>query len=187
MTCREKLASICQKHGILLLYLFGSKAEAGARILAGDAIVCTDPLADLDVGVVMDMITRFTTQLRKLGCVPESEFTSDSVRVAACESYLGRSLEAIFDIGRHILAKTGPVELSMEYKSIARGLVQQGIVTKELGEKLVQMAGYRNRLLHMYSEVSEHELYAVISTHLADIDDFVRQIRSYLETSADDG
>ncbi|WP_236608264.1 DUF86 domain-containing protein [Dictyoglomus thermophilum] len=35
----------------------------------------------------------------------------------------------------------------MEYKSIAKGLVEVGVADKDLGEKLVQMVGYRNRLV----------------------------------------
>jgi len=32
----------------------------------------------------------------------------------------------------------------------AKGLFELGIVDKDLEEKLIQMAGYRNRLVHMY-------------------------------------
>jgi hypothetical protein len=41
--------------------------------------------------------------------------------VAAAESYLRRSLEALFDIGRHILVKSFAFPAT-EYKEIARGL-----------------------------------------------------------------
>ncbi|MCX7942472.1 MAG: DUF86 domain-containing protein [Dictyoglomaceae bacterium] len=56
---------------------------------------------------------------------------SDKKLTAACESLLRRTLEAIFDIGRHILAKSGYVDM--------------GIVDSEIGNKLKEMAGYRKR------------------------------------------
>jgi len=48
----------------------------------------------------------------------------NKINTAAGESFLRRILEAIFDIGRHILAKRGHLDLSSEYKSIVKGLVK---------------------------------------------------------------
>jgi len=50
----DKLAQICQGHGLGLVYLFGSMASQGARLLEGigGQPAPDDPLADLDVGVV---------------------------------------------------------------------------------------------------------------------------------------
>ena len=98
----------------------------------------------------------------------------------AAESFLRRSLEAIFDIGRHILAKTGHIDLATEYKSIAKGLVTKGIVDDGLGHKLLQMAGYRNRMVHLYSVITNEELYEIINNDLNDIYDFVKSIKKYL-------
>jgi len=50
----SQLAKICYKHGVVLVYLFGSQAREGARILAGDEVVIKDPMADLDVGIVTE-------------------------------------------------------------------------------------------------------------------------------------
>lgn len=67
------------------------------------------------------LIKEYINRLKRLAHIPEQEFIgSDSC--AAAESYLRRTLEAMFDIGRHIVAKGGLVELAQEYKSIAKGL-----------------------------------------------------------------
>jgi len=95
------------------------------------------------------LIASYIKVLEDLARKPKESFLHDKTTTGAAESYLRRSLEAIFDIGRHILAKSGFLELATEYKSIARGLKQKGIVDKRLGNKLVQMAGYRNRLVHL--------------------------------------
>ncbi len=83
-------------------------------------------------------------------------------------------------MGHHILAKSGHVELAGEYKSIARGLERIGAVDAQLGERLVQMAGYRNRMVHLYDEVADEELYAILTENLADVREFIRQIREFL-------
>ncbi|MDP3487693.1 MAG: DUF86 domain-containing protein [Bacillota bacterium] len=126
-------------------------------------------------------IISYCTELKKLSVLPFSEFV-DAKNAAASESFLRRSLEAVFDVGRHILSKTGGVELAREYRSIAKGLVIRGIVSEELGETLSKMAGYRNRLVHLYHEVQSEELHFVLNNHLDDIYDFVRQISRYLGT-----
>ena len=42
------------------------------------------------------------------------------------------------------------------------------------------MAGYRNRLVHLYHLVSDRELLDIVSENLADLTDFVVQVDDYL-------
>ncbi|MEW6082558.1 MAG: nucleotidyltransferase domain-containing protein [Bacillota bacterium] len=48
------LGRVCRKHGVALVYLFGSQALEGSRLLAGEEVYLNDPMADLDMGVVME-------------------------------------------------------------------------------------------------------------------------------------
>lgn len=48
----DRLEKICTKHDIALVYLFGSQAENGVKVLTGTDIAVDDPLTDLDVGIV---------------------------------------------------------------------------------------------------------------------------------------
>jgi uncharacterized protein YutE (UPF0331/DUF86 family) len=127
------------------------------------------------------MINSLLKKLYKLSDLDEETFLSEDIYHAACESYLRRALEAIFDIGRHILAKSGYTDLSYEYNSIAKGLFELGILDKDLEEKLIQMAGYRNRLVHMYHLVSNQELYKIIKSDLKDIEKFITSIKEYMD------
>ncbi len=105
---------------------------------------------------------------------------TEPLLLQGAESYLRRSLEAIFDTGRHILAKTGGMELSAEYKSIARGLGEREVVSASLSETLVDMAGYRNRLVYLYYQIGDEELYDIIQNHIPDIREFVKQVYRYI-------
>lgn len=130
----------------------------------------------------LTLIKSYLKELKELSKIKKDTFISQKIYSAATESYLRRILESIFDIGRHILAKKGYTELSTEYKSIAKGLIKIGAVNKEMEEKLVQMAGYRNRLVHMYNLVSEEELYQIIQSDLKDIESFIKSIKSFLSS-----
>jgi predicted nucleotidyltransferase len=50
MTKREALEELCRDSGILAVYLFGSRADDGLRILAGESLAAGG--SDLDVGIV---------------------------------------------------------------------------------------------------------------------------------------
>ena len=66
------------------------------------------------------------TELKSLHVENYSTFHSDSKHFAAAESYLRRALEALFGLGRHILAK-GFGEGVPEYKHIAHELLRAGV------------------------------------------------------------
>jgi uncharacterized protein YutE (UPF0331/DUF86 family) len=127
------------------------------------------------------LIASFLNELRQLAAIKKQDFVSVKVNSAAAESFLRRALEAVFDIGRHILAKSGKIELAAEYKSIARGLTDLGIVDERLGQKLTQMAGYRNRFVHLYNLIGDEELYEIINSDLKDIEAFVSAVKKYLQ------
>lgn len=95
------------------------------------------------------------------------------------ESYLRRSLEAVFDIGRHILAKTYGFK-DIEYKVIAKELGERGIISKELAEVLYTMAGYRNRMVHFYREITPDELHFITINNLKDFEVFAKEIVTFL-------
>jgi uncharacterized protein YutE (UPF0331/DUF86 family) len=99
--------------------------------------------------------------------------------VAAAESYLRRALEALLDLGRHILAKGYGMGVT-EYKEVAVQLGQQGVLPVEDAALLNRMAGYRNRLVHFYHEVMPGELYEICATRLADLQHLADSFRDWL-------
>ncbi|MFZ5648494.1 MAG: type VII toxin-antitoxin system HepT family RNase toxin [Bacillota bacterium] len=137
------------------------------------------PVDKLLVKQRLALISRYVGELEELAKLPKADFL-DIRTAASAESFLRRSLEAVFDIGRHILAKSGGANMALEYKGIAQGLADKGIVSGRLKQQLMKMAGYRNRLVHLYHQVSEEELYEIIRNDLKDLKLFVEQVMEYL-------
>ncbi len=79
-----------------------------------------------------------------------------------------------------IIAKKGGAELATEYKSIARGLGEKKIISEALQNKLVEMAGYRNRLVHLYHMMNDEELYEILQKDLRDLAFFVAEINNFI-------
>jgi uncharacterized protein YutE (UPF0331/DUF86 family) len=106
--------------------------------------------------------------LHDLHLEEKAAFLADRHRIAAAESYLRRSLEALFDIGRHILAKKFAYPAT-EYKEIAKGLLEKKVLETEETELMREMAGYRNRMVHFYHEITPEELHEICLYHLNEI------------------
>ena len=104
-----------------------------------------------------------------------AEFLRSRHNVAAAESYLRRSLEALFDIGRHILARKYGLPV-VEYKEIAKRLFEKSVLSADEAEWMRKMAGYRNRMVHFYHEVSAEELHEICLNRLGEIRTLLRRM-----------
>ena len=83
--------------------------------------------------VVAERIAWIRSMVKEIRALPLDSFeafSSDPRNVVAAESYLRRGLEAILDLGRHMMAK-GFGEPVIEYKEIARALERAEVVDAE--------------------------------------------------------
>ncbi len=120
-------------------------------------------------------------ELKTLARQPLSDFSAgDGWKLA--QFHLHRALEGVFNIGTHILSRI-PGAQATQYKEIALKLGETGIVPKEFAQtKLVEMAKYRNRLVHFYAQVSSEELHRPVNTDLGDFDVFLSSVKKVLNT-----
>jgi uncharacterized protein YutE (UPF0331/DUF86 family) len=103
----------------------------------------------------------------------------DHFRIAFYD--LHRSLEAVMDIGSHILSRI-PGARPSSYKDIPRLLGKNKVIPREFaGDQLGKMAGYRNRRVHFYGEITEKEIYNIIQQELSDFDSFITFIERVLK------
>lgn len=69
---RPALDEACRRHGVLILYLFGSRADDGRRLLSDERIEAQG--SDLDVGVVFERPPGTADQLAGLQVALEDVF-----------------------------------------------------------------------------------------------------------------
>jgi uncharacterized protein YutE (UPF0331/DUF86 family) len=112
------------------------------------------------------------------------DFSANRRDVWAAESCLRRALEAIFDLGRHILAK-GFGQGVTEYKQIASELETAGVLSHSRARLLSTLAGYRNRLVHFYHEVTSEELYETCQNNLEDLLKIKNAFRKWVNENPD--
>ncbi|MFQ5739270.1 MAG: DUF86 domain-containing protein [Acidobacteriota bacterium] len=107
-----------------------------------------------------------------------SHFQSDRRNLAAADSYLRRALEALLDLGRHVAAR-GYGRPVTEYRRVGPALVEAEVLDEAEGLMLRKMAGYRNRLVHFYQEISDWELFEICIENLNDIEKVLTAILTW--------
>lgn len=118
--------------------------------------------------------------LERFKGIPFTEFHSnpDHFRIAFYD--LHRSLEAIMDIGSHILSRI-PGARPSSYRDIPRLLEKYKVIPPDFAQsQLAKMAGYRNRMVHFYGEITEQEIYNIIQQELEDFYTFSGFIEAVL-------
>ncbi len=127
-------------------------------------------------------IRRMVDDLRTLPLDNVEAFHAEKHSFAAAESYLRRALEALMDLGRHILAK-GFGYPATEYKEVARALSEKGVLGVEAAQLMTRMAGYRNRMVHFYHEIQPDELYEICHSHLDDLEKVLGELLLWVKQS----
>ena len=125
------------------------------------------------------LIDELLSKIRALPLNDREAFFADRRNIWTAESCLRRSLEALLDLGRHILAKGYGHGVS-EYKEVATQLRVAGVLSEHEAQLLRVLAGYRNRLVHFYHEVSAEELYQVCVSELGDVETIRDAYRRWL-------
>ena len=130
----------------------------------------------------LGFIQEYLQEIRSLPLASSAAFTHERKNVAAAESYVRRCLEALLDVGRHILTRVYAKGVT-EYKDVARQLKVYNVVDDAEFQLLLQMAGYRNRMVHFYHEVTPDELYRICTTQLGDIERVADAYRRWMHAN----
>jgi uncharacterized protein YutE (UPF0331/DUF86 family) len=127
----------------------------------------------------LSWVEQMVEEIRALPLGDREAFFADRRNLWTAESCLRRALEALLDLGRHILAKGFGLGVS-EYKEIAASLGDQGVLLQEEAELLRVLAGYRNRMVHFYHEVGPDELYEICAQDLKDLEHIAAAYQRWL-------
>lgn len=120
-------------------------------------------------------------ELRELAQLPFDTYVQKP-NFQLAEYHLHRALEGVFNIAAHLNVRKAGGAGAAGYKDIARTYGELGFVDAEFAhEALTHMAGYRNRLVHFYADITPKETYTLITEHLDDFSTFMRSVRDVLK------
>lgn len=112
---------------------------------------------------------------------PEEKLILDETLYAAAERHLEVAIQSCIDIGNHLVAQLGLERPKRENKEIFLILAGSDIFPYEFARKLTDMVGYRNILVHEYTEVERHNTYENIQSNLGDFAKFSQYIEKFLQ------
>ena len=118
-------------------------------------------------------------RLEDLGKISEAEFAADPHKVGSAKYNLIVAIEGTVDLSNHIISKNG-FRTPEDYADTFRALEEKGVFDTEFTGSLIQMARFRNRLVHIYWDIDDAEMYRIIQTRLQDIRLFLRGIGNFL-------
>jgi uncharacterized protein YutE (UPF0331/DUF86 family) len=98
----------------------------------------------------------------------------------AVERALQVAVEVCLDIGRRIIALEG-FRYPENNQDVFRVLAEEGVVPADLLPTLLEMARFRNLIVHDYARIDDARVYGILKKRLGDFDAFAEMVRAYLE------
>ena len=108
------------------------------------------------------------------------EFQNDPDKIGSSKYHFIVAIEACIDMCNHIISRNG-FRVPEGYADTFRVMNEAGAFDSNFSEELTNMAKFRNRLVHLYWEVDEGQLYGLLNSRLGDFKRFLDKIAEFLE------
>lgn len=126
------------------------------------------PLYDQEKMVkLVSELRRSVARLRELGKLSEDAFIKDPDKIGSSKYHFIVAIESTIDMCNHIIARNG-YRVPEDYGDTFRVMGEVGALERDFAEELAKMAKFRNRLVHLYWEVDDGQVYEIIQKRLSD-------------------
>ena len=109
--------------------------------------------------------------LKEISKESEEAFLKNQIIIGSAKYYLQVSIECCLDVANHIIASER-LRAPNDYADSFTVLEEKGIFHQQLGQRLRQMAKFRNRLVHLYGDIDDKYVYKFLKTDVEDIRKF---------------
>ena len=127
---------------------------------------------------LLGLLQSYGTDLQPLHAITFAEYQGDVRTQRFAERTLQIAIEACLDLGNHIIADEGFRE-PPDNRSVFKILAEQGIIGDALLPRLMDMASFRNLIVHNYGTIDHTIVYGVIQKRLTDFEDFAAAVMKY--------
>jgi len=118
---------------------------------------------------ILDRLRRFS----------RDEFLEEPERYGSAERFLHLSIEAINDLGNHIIADLNLGDVNWQ-SDIPNILFEKGHLSKELRDKWIKMIGFRNVLVHEYLSIDRELVYDTLHNNLRDFRELMAALAGWI-------
>ena len=117
--------------------------------------------------------------LRRLQRYDFETFINDPEHYGSAERFLHLTIEALTDIGNHIIADLALGTVN-SYRDIPEILAEREYIEPELAATWIKMIGFRNVLVHEYLDIDRRIVYDILQTRLRDFETLQRVFAQFL-------
>lgn len=127
----------------------------------------------------LNKLDEYLSILRGIRRYDQEEFLRNPEHYGSAERFLQLAIEAINDIGSHVIAALGLGTVNW-YSDIPTILEEKRYIGPELREKWIRMIGFRNALVHDYLEIDRRIVYEVLQSGLEDLEELRKVFARFL-------
>ncbi len=114
-----------------------------------------------------------------LDSMTDKEILESRPYLHTLERYLQLIVDAILDINNHLI-KEIDLEPAKDLKSTFNILADNKILDKDFAQKISNVVGLRNLIVHQYEKVDNEKFLEDFRKHNSDFDEYFKYITSYL-------
>ena len=133
-----------------------------------------------------DKIAKLISEMRKainrlkfLKALDKKAFFKDPDKIGSTKYHFIVAIEPAIDICNHIISQNG-YRSPEDYGDTFQILGEQGAFDNDFITVLKEMARFRNRLIHLYWEVDDEQVYEILQMRLDDFKRFLDNIALFL-------
>jgi uncharacterized protein YutE (UPF0331/DUF86 family) len=124
-------------------------------------------------------VEEYLTILKRMQHYSPDQFVADPEKYGSAERFLQLTIEALSDIGSHLIADLNLGALDSA-SDIPRILCEKGYLGEKLRDVWIRMIGFRNILVHDYLDVDRRVVHEVLQKNLNDIQALARVFAQFL-------
>jgi uncharacterized protein YutE (UPF0331/DUF86 family) len=132
----------------------------------------------------LQYLNKYYLQLADMRKLERQAFIQDAILRGAAERFLQLAIESCLNIGNRIIALyqfKKPLDSPQTYADIFLRLRDLDVIDQALTDRLVTMAKFRNRLVHLYWEIDARKIFEIIQDSLEDFKLFEKRIVKFLK------
>ncbi len=118
-------------------------------------------------------------KIKELTSTPYNEFEKDYKNLLSLRQLILQTVEGMAIICQHILAKDFAKPVAGYAECITKSQ-EVGLITRELSEKLNDLFGLRNLIVHRYWKIDDEKLYTYAINDVEDLLLFLKEIDRYI-------
>lgn len=127
----------------------------------------------------LNRLDEYISILHRLQSHSAEAFIEEPELYGSAERFLQLAIEAVTDMGNHVIADEGLGTVN-SYSDVPTILAGNGYIDDRLKEEWIRMIGFRNILVHEYTDIDRRIVYDAVHHRLGALEELQRMFAQFL-------